>query len=602
MKKTILFFMVILFFSCSAGLSGLKGEYRNGQVFLQWQEKSLPADARLAVWGSNAPITEQNLDKAEQLADMLNLNSACDWWRDAANFLGKRTKAMREDEPFANNAAEKENRAGKQGFVISDMGKPIPGDGGLHVHTPSAAQTGKRYFAVTAQVKGKRCGFTALAKAIEVGPGKCAPIAIGGKFLKKGSCKGLPLLIALHGRGGGSGVDNKGRALGSHVIYVSRDLAWREGIPFKFQINKTRDSVTMILYDRIWIGRILQRGEFSDGRDRVNAISTFWFGYNPNIARSLFGPDFKADNYTERYILHLIRWAQEYLGTDPAATYVTGGSMGGSGAIQLATRYPDVFAAVTALVPVYSYTWARNGKDQKGQVIGATGNSITRVICSVGKFTQKNPGRMVSGGTVEDFLSGAKNINRPGVDITPIIATNGRQDKSIPWVNNPPFYRAANEARQSFSVFWNNGSHAMSGKTPEDMKKHRELAGMLRYRLDRSFPAFSNCSDNKNYGNGHPADGDLRGWINRGFVWKDIVDTPAKYAIAISMNHPEIKYPVTADITFRRRQQFKFPAGTRLTAVVNGKKMPVSIDKNGLLTLEKVSFKDAKFIRIEISK
>ena len=36
--------------------------------------------------------------------------------------------------------------------------------------------------------------------------------------------------------------------------------------------------------------------------------------------------------------------------------------------------------------------------------------------------------------------------------------------------------------------------------------------------------------------------------------------------------------------------------------IVNGKKMPVSIDKNGLLTLKKVSFEDAKFIRIEISK
>jgi hypothetical protein len=123
---------------------------------------------------------------------------------------------------------------------------------------------------------------------------------------------------------------------------------------------------------------------------------------------------------------------------------------------------------------------------------------------------------------------------------------------------------------------------------------------MLRYRLDKSFPAFSNCSVNKNYGNGDPDEGDLTGWINRGFDWKVISDTPKQYEIRLSVDYPGITYPVTADVTLRRRQQFKFPAGTALTALIDGQKRSLKIDKNGLLTVEKLTFKNNKPLRVVI--
>ena len=184
----------------------------------------------------------------------------------------------------------------------------------------------------------------------------------------------------------------------------------------------------------------------------------------------------------------------------------------------------------------------------------------------------------------------------------PVIATNGRRDASIPWVNNPPFYQGANAARQAFSVYWNNGNHGMTSQSPQDVRARLTAAYLRRYRLDRSFPAFSNSSDNRNYGNGDPSDGDEVGWINRGFDWEILADTPDRYAIRLSAAHPEIVYPVTADVTFRRRQHFKFPAGTRLKAVVGGVPRSVGIDGNGLLTVEKVVFADARPLEVSITR
>ena len=602
MKKII---TTALMLSCAgtfAGISGLTAVYRNQQVFLQWQEQKLPADARLAVWSSSSPITSENYKKAVCIADLLNRNSAEDWWLDGANFLVKRTKKIAADEPFANTGADLKSKTKQRlGFIISDGGKPIPANGGLHVHTPRKEETGLRYFAVTATSKGKNCGFTALSTPVQTGFGKSIPISLRKNGLKQNSCKGLPLIVELHGRGGGVGVDKRGRALGTHIIYSSRDFAWREGIPFKFTVSKGKNDVRLILNDRVWIGRIMNKSEISDGRDRVKAISTFWFGYNPDIARSIKGPKFVCDNYTERYILHLIRWAQEYLGTDPAATYVSGGSMGGSGAIQLATRYPEVFAAAAAWVPVYSYTWKTIPKDKNGKAQKPGGYTMTRLICSIGKFTAKNPAVLTDGRPLEPFVDGAANINRPAVDITPIVATNGRQDMSIHWVNNPRFYRAANEARQAFTVYWNNGGHGMSGQTPADMKIHKNLSMLFRYRLDKSYPAFSNSSDNRNYGSGDPKEGDLQGWINRGFSWEVKQDSPKRYEIAVGINYPGIVYPVTADMTLRRRQQFKFPAGTQLEVLVNGEKRTAVIDKNNLLTIEKIKFPSSGKITVVIT-
>ena len=92
--------------SSFAGLSDLQGEYRNGQVFLQWKESEMPADARLSVWSSAEPIKNGDLSKAVKVAGLLNIRSARDWWRDTESFVIKRSKKAKGEEIFAGKVAD----------------------------------------------------------------------------------------------------------------------------------------------------------------------------------------------------------------------------------------------------------------------------------------------------------------------------------------------------------------------------------------------------------------------------------------------------------------------------------------------------------------
>ena len=599
MNKTLtLLFSASLCSSVHAGLSDLTAEYRNGQVFLKWKETGLSPEARLTVWGSSKPITEQNCSRAEKLADRLNPSSAADWWRDVSSFVVQRSREQKSEEIFAGQTAEhKKLSPRQQGFVIEDCGKPIPASGGLHVHTPiNRKETGKRYFAVSCRDQGKTAGFTALKKPVDVRMAPIQAIQIAGKKIPRGSGKGRPLVVNLHGRGGGVGVDSKGRALGTHLFFTDRTLGWREGLPFKFtvSIQSRPDRVSVTFYDRVWIGRNMSPKEYSDSRDAAKAISTFWMGYDPKIAESLLGPEYICDNYTERLLLYLIRWVKDYFQTDPAAVYIVGGSMGGTGAVQLATHFPKEFAAIKAHVPIYSYTW------KPSQVGGNT--SAWRMQCSVGKFTKQNPAKMPDGTGLLDYLNGTKNIAHPETDMPAIFACNGRLDKSMPWANNPPFFAAADKARQFLSVYWNNGAHGMADEMPGDMKRDMDLASLFRFRLDSSYPVFSKCSDNRDPGNGDIKDGDLIGWMNRGIGWKTLADEPGIYKIKLKIAHPEIRYPVTSDITIRRRQKFRPAPGQSVQVKINGQKTikPIRLDKYGQLTVPNVTFADRNDVTIEL--
>ena len=146
MKKTLLtvcMAAVSLLGSAAVGaeVSDLRGVCRNGQVFLQWNEKDLPADARVSVWSSDKPITKANLKNARKAASLLNPKSARDWWLDVSSFLVPRSKKAKSEEIFAGNvASEKDKSKAVTGFVIEEGGKALDPSSGLHVHTPGPGE------------------------------------------------------------------------------------------------------------------------------------------------------------------------------------------------------------------------------------------------------------------------------------------------------------------------------------------------------------------------------------------------------------------------------------------------------------------------------
>ncbi len=199
-------------------------------------------------------------------------------------------------------------------------------------------------------------------------------------------------------------------------------------------------------------------------------------------------------------------------------------------------------------------------------------------------------------------MNGTKFVTESKDDLPFLFLMNGRQDGSIPWENNPPFYRALNACRQGFAAYWDNGTHPGCGKdAPADVQGWMDR--FRRFRLDQSYPAFANTSTNRNPGTGSPDDGDIVGWMNRGMDWKEIEDTPDHYAITLLADYAGIQYPVRTEVTLRRVQRFKTKQAEKLRVGV-GDATPISImaDSTGRITIPGVVIPSAAGVRVMIRR
>ena len=171
--------------------------------------------------------------------------------------------------------------------------------------------------------------------------------------------------------------------------------------------------------------------------------------------------------------------------------------------------------------------------------------------------------------------------------------------KSICWVNNPPFFAAAEKAQQALRVIWNNGGHGMTREVEEVVTPDE----LLSYRLDKPFAVFSNNSDNRDYGNGDPADGDLYGWLNRGLSVGAVEESDGMLTVELSAGHAEMNFPVRCDVTIRRRKLFKPAPGTLLQCRIDGAVAPeCTVNENGLLTVKNITFSKPGKITLFLSQ
>ena len=319
-----------------------------------------------------------------------------------------------------------------------------------------------------------------------------------------------------------------------------------------FDVSVQADSVTLLPSDTMDVGR-----SFSPG-DGIRGIWTFWYGVNDNIPQPEEMANGTPTNYTERRLLFEIDWVKRHLKTDPNRIFCSGSSMGGCGAMSFAFRHPEIFAAVYAHVPIVAYN---DGDERKGEKLGWHGNSHRlasfcgplSLICSEGMPLSK---RMDS----TDFA-----LSHPG-DLPFLIIAHGRQDASIPWHNNPPFYRAMERLRHGCLIAWNDGDHpGVSERLPADFNEWKS-SHLTRFALNKSYPAFSRCSRNEDPGNGDNDDGDIVGYVNRGLNWKDPTETADRYEMLITYDLADVDLPLSVDVTPRRCQLFRLRPGQACSA------------------------------------
>lgn len=552
----------------STPVSELKAFYRDGQVFITWKEAETMEGSTFNVYVS--PKLIKNIKHEKLAAHNIERHSARDWWRDQASF--------KKDTPHGKPV----------GFIIESGGQSLDPNDGLFVYTVPKEVKRKLYFAVTnTDESGKEnkniiIGRNSLSEGIEAFYAPVKPIWLGpGIQHEPGAGNDYPLNLILHSQGGVY-YDS------DYLVFGDETLGWRAGLPFKFHVQIKNEEIIVNPTDRVWINR--PHNEAKDGG--MNAIWTFWYGYNSKIYnRSLMSEGIPV-NYTEKRLLWILNWVQNYYQTDPNRWYCIGSSMGGCGTISFGLRHPELFAALYAWVPIVSYTY-----------VGKASAHRLEPSCWTGKIPEDL--KTNEGVSLLERMNSVNYVKNTNSDLPFLFLVNGRLDEEIPWENNPPFYRAMNEAKQAFTVYWDNRNHSSSGGkgSPEDVRKYREW--IKRFRLNESFPAFSNTSNNNNPGNGNPEDGDLSGWMNRGMDWKDIVDETEKYSITIFADYPGIIFPLQTDIRLRRLQKFKPKPGELLKVEIdNNSPVFINVNSDGSIDIPKVIIKslDGTSIKIEIVK
>jgi len=563
----------------AAPVSQLQAVARDGQVFLTWQEADTSEGTTFNVYLSERAIAD--VTQAEKIAHHIERHSARDWWEDPVA-LGKG-----EPRPAV-------------GFLIQEGGQRLDPAGGLFVHTIRPGRLGLRpdrvetesqstpperaerlHFAVTYTDPDGRedthlaADVNSLTAGVPAVPGAIRPIwQRPGPPPPPGAGRGKAQWLSLHGK---SGVVPDM----AYLFFGDRTMGWREGLAVKFSVRVAGDEVVIRPTDRTWINR-----PHPDGAGG-SAIWSFWYGYNSEICDRQRMAQGVPTSFTERRNLWNLDWVSRHYQTDPNRWYCSGSSMGGCGTISFGLRHPDLFAALHAHVPIVSYTYLGSGSAKRLEA-ACWGGPITEDV------------KTNEGVPLLDRMNGTKFVRESDADLPPLFVVHGRRDASIPWENNPPFYRAMNEARQALAVYWDDGEHPTAGKdAPADVKAWTQQ--FRQFRLDQSFPAFANTSASRDPGNGNPDDGDIVGWINRGLSWREIEDEPDHYAITILAEYPGLEYPLRTDVTLRRVQKFRTSAGERLSVRI-GDAPPAQIAAaaRGRITIPAIAIPSPAGVRLKI--
>ncbi len=341
----------------TAGETGLAAVHRSGQTFLTWGE--LPGGSygeRYRVYRSSQPINRDNLPDAKLLAELP---------AGSANFL-----AGRMTDPATGNW-------GQRFFLRLTAGGAsgeVPAGQGLFVWTPNRDDLGERaegsgYYAVTIRLpdggeilpSGYASGAVYEAVAdplpVETGPllGDGTHVMLQYMDLHTWN----PTFHAPNALNDYYGLDRSDPEVSGAIQYAYDYVIYDPVCPDR------RDPVPVVL--------VLQGGPPVIRPELASACaykiipldtgSTGWFGfsqtqdYRQKVALRRGMP---VANFTEQRILRmvydLLRDPAGSVAADPRRVYVVGTGSGASGALALALRYPNVFAAAYLNEPVSDYS------------------------------------------------------------------------------------------------------------------------------------------------------------------------------------------------------------------------------------------------------
>lgn len=557
--------------------------HRSGQTFLTWPEVAGAPTMTYRVYRHNAPIDQAVLSSAELVAEAPQGSGI--FWTEHARALG----------PLSDEG----NYVSLNTYIIDDLGSPLPDGTGLFVWTTHTG--GDAYYAVLSADE---------ALFVTAGP------------VAEQVSEPAPVLVW-------QSADGLGRVYTQFMDYAaynptfdapSESNSWM-GLP-DWQALERMVPQQQYAYN-YWVGLpapencggtvpdqlpLVLHIEGHGTRYTVLESAPYWcavmiWGDDPNQSW-YFGfsstHDYRTPmpvtagpivNYTEERLLRAVREVVTGPGQpsiDPNRVYVYGHSMGGTGALALAERYPNVFAAASASEPMMNFAASSMWIDELENKWGARDLNLPVEL----RGPDSAPLSRYQGTGVWDWQNlGDQLAARRGDEMAFITVAHGTQDIVIDWQTvAQPAYANFYTGRRAFMAEIVPADHTWLG-----FREHPDWPfDLMTFRRDETFPALTYASDSL----GVPPDG--VGGYNTTLEWSSSwhafagapIDTPQQWAVVLrSMTGDQ-----TVDVTPRRVRQFVITPGAvfdwqniRLDNYAIVQQGTVTADADGLITVEGVS-------------
>ncbi len=598
--------------------TGLQALHRSGQTFLTWQERGDLAGERYRVYRHSAAITAATRGAATLLAEV---------WEGSGRFFADRYNVGGSGTWRARYLDR---------FVITDLGPQLAPGTGLLVWTLASsdldgASSGSGYYAVTTVSPAGGENVADFSAANAVGPiaeHVTDPLPVeagvagnaGGHVCVQSMDLALwnPTFHAPHAGNQFFGLDPAEPAVAHSLQYA---YTYAVGEPDAGACGGAVPAVVPLVVNlHGWggnaYGPALGPAAYYCAFELrpVDVSETWWFGF----ARAL---DYRAGqepqpgdavaNFTEqrvvRMVYDLLRHPTLGPRIDRERIYVYGHSMGGSGALAFALRYPEIFAAAYASEPMTDYRTSGDGGgiDWRGDVTPKWGSpALNLPVALAGPGGWADHLASHNGAGVWDWQNHQANlVARAGDEMVPFGVAHGRADDVIEWpTQGRPAYAALDGSRRAWGGRVTDAGHSWQGYAglPPTLAPDGSLVPFAGFgaRLHETVPGLSGASGNPAL---PPADAGPELGYNQTIAWSaswdpwDGAPVDGEHEWRMSLRTTDGSTQSVA-VTPRRAQHFRPGAGAAVDwenrrvsdgAVVGSGS--VVVDPSGLVTVAGVA-------------
>lgn len=532
---------------------------RSGQTFLTWTEVAGLNGEAYHIYRHTAPITAATLAQATQLT--------ATWGP-----LGEGSSAFHSDRERGGGGS---TYPSLHNYVIDDLGPQLSDETGLFVWT--TAGTGDFYYAVTTVHGGveNRTSFSAansLASPVAETVADPLPVLVWQSPSGRGRVYTQFLDLA--------GYNPTFGAAGEQDYVYAYNYALLQPDPANCPGETLPASLPLSLYLQGWGGRY----EVDDASPYWCAVAlngddpwqTWYYGHSASYdyrQEDAFADSGPIVNFSEQRLLRAIydTLRSPAVAIDPQRVFVYGQSMGGSGALALGLRYPNVFAAAHAGEPMTNFRTAGDGGgvDWRGDVDWKWGSTAANLPIQnrgryaghlaaydgLGVWNWQNHQAQLSGRRADDtaFIS----LDHGTLDTVLEWTTQGRPAYQPFYLSRRPFSGATVDADHTWLGF------AGLGPTMADVNWTGPFYGFQAVR-DETLPGLTYGSGSAAVPPSGPAEyNHTLEWSASWNAWDGPpLDTPALWRISLRTTDGSDQ---TVDVTPRRLQAFVVTPGAAYT-------------------------------------